>query len=128
MAEFKVAPPDTQPPPAPAPDAAATRPLRTASPYRTLEHSPYSPRSSHPRDTPTLTLTRTPCADLVHNLELLRQAVLFVEPRLTTRALRALPELRKHLGDRADLLAHAIRQGPLYRPGPCPPLPPLPRR
>ncbi|GAA5999043.1 proteasome regulatory particle lid subunit RPN3 [Rhodotorula paludigena] len=91
MAEFKVAPPDTQPPPAPAPDAAATRPPRTASPYRTLEHN------------------------LVHNLELLRQAVLLVEPRLTTRALRALPELRKHLGDRADLLAHAIRHGPLYR-------------
>ncbi|GAA5978751.1 hypothetical protein JCM11641_006166 [Rhodosporidiobolus odoratus] len=62
------------------------------------------------------TTTSTP-ADIQHNLNLLHQATTLLEPRLTTRALRSLPQLRQKLGTNADNLAEVIRAGNLYRDG-----------
>ncbi|TNY20910.1 26S proteasome non-ATPase regulatory subunit 3 [Rhodotorula diobovata] len=54
-----------------------------------------------------------------HNLALLNQAVHLLEPRFTTRALRALPQLRTKLGSdhSADVLAQLIRTAPFYSQG-----------
>lgn len=65
--------------------------------------------------------------DVEHNLALLNQAVHLLEPRFTTRALRALPQLRTKLGSdsNADVLAQLIRTAPFYSQGTRPP--PLPQ-
>ncbi|GAA5897000.1 hypothetical protein JCM8208_006137 [Rhodotorula glutinis] len=52
-----------------------------------------------------------------HNLLLLNQATQLLEPRFTTRALRALPQLRTKLGTSGDNLAELIRSAPFYSQG-----------
>ncbi|GAA5929952.1 hypothetical protein JCM3775_004472 [Rhodotorula graminis] len=49
-----------------------------------------------------------------HNLALLNQATQLLEPRFTTRALRALPQLRTKLGTNGDNLAQLIRSATFY--------------
>ncbi|GAA5862041.1 hypothetical protein JCM1840_006917 [Sporobolomyces johnsonii] len=56
-------------------------------------------------------------ANITHDLSLLHQAVHLLEPRFTTRALRSLPELRKKLGTKGEVLAEAIRSANIYQDG-----------
>ncbi|BGP39978.1 26S proteasome non-ATPase regulatory subunit [Rhodotorula kratochvilovae] len=55
--------------------------------------------------------------NIQHNLSLLHQATTLLEPRFTTRALRALPGLRAKLGHNADALAEVIRNAHIYSDG-----------
>ncbi|CEQ42438.1 SPOSA6832_04229, partial [Sporobolomyces salmonicolor] len=68
-------------------------------------------RAPHPSDLTILV------ANLTHDLSLLHQAVHLLEPRFTTRALRSLPELRKKLGAKGEVLAEAIRSANIYKDG-----------
>ncbi|GAA5966988.1 hypothetical protein JCM21900_003494 [Sporobolomyces salmonicolor] len=90
------------------PDASTTPGTLAASTAATADAPERAPRPSD------LTIL---VANLTHDLSLLHQAVHLLEPRFTTRALRSLPELRKKLGAKGEVLAEAIRSANIYKDG-----------
>ncbi|GAA5899441.1 hypothetical protein JCM6882_009117 [Rhodosporidiobolus microsporus] len=78
-----------------------------AAPATTTQSSTPPPPSDH----------STLVHNIRHNLSLLHQATSLLEPRFTTRALRALPALRTKVGNEGEVLAEVIRSAAVYRDG-----------